>query len=214
MFVGMFAGCGTNGQTPAGGNAGGSSTEDAADSDAADSDAGSTAEETQISIWHDGDEAIMAVMEGKVNDALASDGITVSFEKKSGLTDQIKLYGNDAENGPDLYVYAHDSLGTFVEMGVLAPITDVVDAGVYADMLPMTQEAGVYKGEQYMMPVYFETLLFMYNKELWEGEVPSTTEELYTYMQEHTDAGEGTYAVVNQHSTSYNVAPVINGFGG
>lgn len=214
MFAGMFAGCGSDGQTPAGGNVGGSSTEDAANSNAGNSDAGSAAEETQISIWHDGDEAIMSVMEEKVNGALASDGITVKFEKKAGLTDQIKLYGSDSENGPDLYMYAHDSLGTFVEMGVLAPITDVVDADVYADMLPMTQEAGVYKDEQYLMPVYFETLLFMYNKELWEGEVPSTTEELYTYMQEHTDAGAGTYAVVNQHSTAYNVAPFINGFGG
>ena len=81
-------------------------------------------------------------------------------------------------------------------------------------MLPMTQEAGNYKGEQYLLPVYFETLLFMYNKDLWEGEVPSTTEDLYAYMQEHTDADAGTYAVVNQHSTAYNVSPFINGFGG
>ncbi|MBD5463516.1 MAG: extracellular solute-binding protein, partial [Lachnospiraceae bacterium] len=30
----------------------------------------------------------------------------------------------------------------------------------------------------------------------------------------HTDTAAGTYALVNQHSTSYNVAPFINGFGG
>lgn len=167
-----------------------------------------------VSIWHDGDEAIMKVIENQVNEELSDDNITVKFEKKSGLTDQIKLYGSDAESGPDMYMYAHDSLGTFVEMGVLSPITDVIDESVYADMLPMTQKAGNYKGEQYLLPVYFETLLFMYNKDLWEGEVPSTTEELYAYMQEHTDADAGTYAVVNQHSTAYNVSPFINGFGG
>lgn len=33
-------------------------------------------------------------------------------------------------------------------------------------------------------------------------------------MAAHTDAAAGTYAVVNQHSTAYNVAPFINGFGG
>ena len=54
----------------------------------------------------------------------------------------------------------------------------------------------------------------MYNKDTWEGEVPSTTEDLYSYMEAHTDTAAGTYAVVNQHSTAYNVAPVINGFGG
>jgi arabinogalactan oligomer / maltooligosaccharide transport system substrate-binding protein len=171
-------------------------------------------EQTEISIWHDGNEAIMELIENRVNEALVNDGITVKFEQKTGLTDQIKLYGNDETNGPDMYMYAHDSLGTFVEMGVLAPITDVIEESVYSDMLPMTLKAGNYKDTQYLMPVYFETLLFMYNKDLWEGEIPSTTEELYQYMEDHTDVDAGTYALVNQHSTAYNVAPFINGFGG
>ena len=33
-------------------------------------------------------------------------------------------------------------------------------------------------------------------------------------MAANTDTAAGTYAVVNQHSTSYNVSPFINGFGG
>lgn len=198
MAVGMMAGCG--GQENGGGSA--------------EPDTSGTGEPTEISIWHDGDEAIMQVIEDQVNEELGADNITVSFEKKTGLTDQIKLYGSDEENGPDMYMYAHDSLGTFVEMGVLAPVTDVVSADVYQDMLPMTLEAGQYKGEQYLLPVYYETLLFMYNKDLWEGEIPSTTDELYEYMTAHTDTDAGTYALVNQHSTAYNVAPVIYGFGG
>lgn len=167
-----------------------------------------------IRIWHDGDKAIIQLMENYLNKALSDDGVTVKFEQKSGLTDQIKLYGSDEVNGPDMYMYAHDSLGMFVEMGDLAPITDVIDKNVYADMLPMTLKAGNYKNDQYLMPVYFETLLFIYNKDLWEGEVPSATEGLYSYMKSHTDITAGTYALVNQHSTAYNVAPFINGFGG
>ncbi len=173
-----------------------------------------TAEPVEVKIWHDGDESITAIIETELNQTLSEDNITVSFEKKSGLTDQLKLYGNDEKNGPDMYFYAHDSLGTFVEMGIVAPLKDVMDTGVPKDLLPMTVDAGAYKGEQYLLPIYFETLLFLYNKDLWEGEVPSTTEDLYTYMTTHTDAAAGTYAVVNQHSTAYNVAPFINGFGG
>lgn len=198
LMTGTLAGCGGSNQ----GN----------ENENRSSNSNDTDQNTEISIWHDGDEAIMQVIQDKVNEELSSDNITVSFEKKTGLTDQIKLYGSDAENGPDMYMYAHDSLGTFVEMGVLSPITDVVNEEVYQDMLPMTLEAGQYKGEQYLLPIYYETLLFMYNKELWEGEVPTTTDELYEYMTTHTDAD--TYALVNQHSTAYNVAPVINGFGG
>ena len=196
LIVGIFSGCANK------------------STNADKSNSGDSSDQKQISIWHDGDEAIMQVIEDQVNGKLSKDNITVHFEKKTGLTDQIKLYVSDEKNGPDMYMYAHDSLGTFVEMGVLAPITDVVEKSAYSDMLPMTLKAGQYKGEQYLLPVYYETLLFMYNKALWEGEIPSTTEELYEYMTTHTDSAAGTYALVNQHSTAYNVAPIINGFGG
>lgn len=186
-------------------------TTQAAETEAA---AETTAEPVEVKIWHDGDEAIMNTIAEQVNSALSDQQITVTFEKKSGLTDQLQLYGSDEANGPDMYFYAHDSLGAFVEMGILAPLSDVIDSEAMSDLLPMTVEAGTYKDTQYLMPVYFETLLFMYNKELWEGEVPGTTDELYDYMVAHTDTAAGTYAVVNQHSTAYNVAPVINGFGG
>lgn len=167
-----------------------------------------------ITAWHDNDEAMMNALADVVNKALADENIVLQFEKKSDVTGQIKLYGTDAENGPDMYLFAHDSLGSFAEMGILEPVANLISADKEADLLPMTIEAATYKDVQYLMPVYYETLLFMYNKDLWEGEVPSTTEDLYAYMLAHTDAATGTYAMVNQHSGAYNVAPFINGFGG
>ena len=176
---------------------------------------GQESEGIHLKIWHDGDEAIMSTMEKDVNEMLEEEGIRVSFEKKTALTDQLKLYGTDEVNGPDMYFYAHDSLGILAEMGILAPISDVSDtAALNGELNKMTLEAVEYKDTQYMVPVYFETLLFLYNKGLWEGEVPDSTDELYAYMEAHTDTDAGTYGVVNQHSTAYNVAPFINGFGG
>ncbi len=174
-----------------------------------------TAEEpVTVTVWHDGDEGIMQTIAGQVNAQLAGDQITVVFEKKTDMPNQLKLYGSDAANAPDLYFYAHDVLGTFVAMDILAPLSDVVDTSILADHLPMTVEAGQIGGTQYLLPVYFETLVFLYNKALWEGDIPSTTEELYDYMVAHTDAAAGTYAVVNQHTGAYNVSPFIYGFGG
>lgn len=167
-----------------------------------------------VTVWHDGDEGIMQTIAGRVNAQLAEDQITVVFEKKTDMPNQLKLYGSDAANAPDLYFYAHDVLGSFVAMDILAPLSDVVDTGILADHLPMTVEAGQIGGKQYLLPVYFETLVFLYNKALWEGDIPGTTEELYDYMAAHTDAAAGTYAVVNQHTNAYNVSPFINGFGG
>lgn len=172
------------------------------------------AESVELTVWHDNDEELMQAMADAANALLEGTGVTLTFEKRTGLSDQLKLYGGDAANGPDMYLWAHDSLGTFVAMDILEPLTNLIDESVLADDLPLTVEAGQIGGTQYLLPVYFETLLFLYNKDLWQGDIPATTEELYEYMVANTDAAAGTYAVVNQHSTSYNVSPFINGFGG
>ncbi|MDE6600785.1 MAG: extracellular solute-binding protein [Lachnospiraceae bacterium] len=177
-------------------------------------DGQSSGDAVVITAWHDNDEAMMNALADVVNEKLEGENITLRFEKKSDVSGQIRLYGTDAANGPDMYLFAHDSLGGFAEMGILEPVGNLIAADKEKDLLPMTIEAASYKGEQYLMPVYYETLLFMYNKDLWEGEVPSDTEKLYEYMEAHTDENAGTYALVNQHSNSYNVAPFINGFGG
>ena len=174
----------------------------------------SPSEPVTITVWHDGDEGIMQTIANQVNAQLADDLITVVFEKKTDMPNQLKLYGSDASNAPDMYFYAHDVLGSFVSMDIVAPLSDVVDTGILANHLPMTVEAGQIGGTQYLLPVYFETLVFLYNKALWEGDIPGTTEELYDYMVAHTDTAAGTYAVVNQHTNAYNVSPFINGFGG
>lgn len=232
MTASMLTGCGDSGKSTA--NSDTQTADSAADSQAdsgtaadgdsaaADgaSDAGQdsaaqpTGEAVTITAWHDNDEAMMSALADVVNEKLAGDNITLRFEKKSDVTGQIRLYGTDAANGPDMYLFAHDSLGGFAEMGILEPVGNLISADKEADLLPMTIEAASYKGEQYLMPVYYETLLFMYNKALWQGDIPSTTEDLYEYMVENTDVNAGIYALVNQHSNSYNVAPFINGFGG
>lgn len=230
MTAATLTGCGQGGQSAADAN-GTAANETAATVDNAEDVSAETAQQTgdsteqdggtqasgeavTITAWHDNDEAMMNALADVVNEKLAGENIALRFEKKADVTGQIKLYGTDAANGPDMYLFAHDSLGGFAEMGILEPVGNLISADKEKDLLPMTLEAASYKDEQYLMPVYYETLLFMYNKDLWEGDIPSTTEELYDYMVEHTDVNAGTYAVVNQHSTSYNVAPFINGFGG
>ena len=74
-----------------------------------------------VTVWHDGDEGIMQTIADQVNAQLADDRITVVFEKKADMPNQLKLYGGDAANAPDLYFYAHDVLGSFVAMDILAP---------------------------------------------------------------------------------------------
>ncbi len=165
----------------------------------------------KLVIWHDKEEAVIAVLEAYV--AAACPGLEITFEKKTSLTDSLKLVGNDPNAAPDLFIFAHDKIGVFAEMGILAPITDLIPQDQLAGFLPMTLDAATYKGSIYQLPLYFETLLFMYNRRyMQDDEVPATTSELLEYMKNNT--GRGRYGFVEQHSTAYYSAAWIHGFGG
>ena len=153
MCMNTLAGCGgSTTETPAVQEAGtseetGEQTQDAEKQE-------EPGEAVELKIWHDGNEAIMQTIEDEVNETLTADGITVRFEKKTDMPGQLKLYGTDAENAPDMYFYAHDVLGSFVAMDLLAPLSDITDAdALVADALPMTVKAGQLNETQYLLPV-------------------------------------------------------------
>lgn len=164
-----------------------------------------------ITIWHDKEEEVAQVLQTAL-DSLGPD-IEVRLEKKDGLTDALKLVGNDPSAAPDLYFFAHDKIGVYAEMGILTPITDFLTSEQLENYMEITKEGATYQGTMYQLPIYYETILFMYNKNLMsESQVPETTEELYAYMEEHTVNGH--YGFVEQHSTAYYSVPWIHGFGG
>ena len=166
---------------------------------------------SKLVIWHDKEDAVVEALSAYL--AEACPGIEVTFEKKTSLTDSLKLVGNDPSAAPDMFIFAHDKVGVFAEMDILAPIEPLLAEDALINHLPMTLEAATYGGTLYQLPLYFETLLFLYNERyMLEGSVPATTEELYRYMQANT--GRGRYGFVEQHSTAYYAAAWIHGFGG
>ena len=172
---------------------------------------GDSGNDKKLVIWHDKEEAVVAAMQDYLREAVPD--LEIVFEKKTSLTDSLKLVGNDPNAAPDLFVFAHDKIGVFAEMGILAPVTPLLSEDGTVDFLPMTVAAASYKGTLYQLPLYFETLLFMYNRRyMTDEDVPATTEELYRYMEENT--GRGRYGFVEQHSTAYYSAAWIHGFGG
>lgn len=169
------------------------------------------AEANKLTVWHDKEDAVIAVLEEYLKTAVPD--LEIVFEKKTSLTDSLKLVGNDPTAAPDLFIFAHDKIGVFAEMGILAPIGELMEEGALDAFLPMTLEAAAYKDTLYQLPLYFETLLFMYNRRyMQDDEVPATTGELLAYMEKNT--GRGRYGFVEQHSTAYYSAAWIHGFGG
>lgn len=172
---------------------------------------GDDSDTATITIWHDKEDAVAEVLQKKL-EVLEPD-VHVILEKKSDLTESLKMVGSDPKAAPDMYFFAHDKIGVYAEMDILAPITDIIPEEDLAPYMDITINAATYQGEIYQLPIYYETLLFMYNRlYMKDDEVPKTTEELYTYMEENTKGGH--YGFVEQHSTPYYAAGWINGFGG
>ena len=170
----------------------------------------SSSDSKTIVIWHDKEDAVIEVLDKHLKEEVPD--IEVVFEKKTGLTESLKLVGNDPSSAPDMYLFAHDKLGVYAEMGILSPITDFISRDELSDYIPLTLSSSEDKGELYQLPIYFETLLFVYNKKyMGEEEVPKTTEELYSYMEAKTKYGH--YGFVEQHSTPYYAAGWIHAFG-
>lgn len=163
-----------------------------------------------IVIWHDKEDAVTDVLQKKLK-TLEPD-VKVVLEKKSDLTESLKMVGNDPNSAPDMYIFAHDKIGVYAEMGILEPITNLVSDEDMSKFMDSTITAATYKGNIYQLPLYYETLLFMYNRlYMKDDEVPKNTEDLYAYMQENTSGGH--YGFIEQHSTPYYAAVWINGFG-
>ena len=172
---------------------------------------GGSVEENKLVVWHDKEDAVIEALTAYLTEA--APGIEAVFEKKTSLTDSLKLVGNDPSSAPDMFIFAHDKIGVFAEMGILADVNTLLNEGALDNWLPMTLEAASYKGTLYQLPLYFETLLFMYNKRyMQDDQVPATTKELLEYMEQNT--GRGRYGFVEQHSTAYYSAAWIHGFGG
>ncbi len=160
-------------------------------------------------IWHDKEDEVIDVIKEEIEKKLPDEKVT--FIRKENLTDNLKLVGNDPKSAPDMYIFAHDKIGLFATIGILEPMANLISEEALDDYYDFTTQAVSYDGVLYGLPLYFETLLFMYNKEKMDVP-PSTTEQLYDYMASHTDSRR--YGFVEQHSTPYYSAGWINGFGG
>lgn len=168
----------------------------------------SSTEPVTITIWDNAEAPISGALQAEL-DKLAPD-IIVKLERKENLADALKLAGNDPNSAPDMYFYAHDKIGVFAQIGILSPITNFISKEDMNDLLPMAIDAATYKNEIYQLPVYFETLMFMYNKDLMK-EPPKTTDDLLSYMKDNT--ANGMYGFVEEYCNAYYVAPWMHAYG-
>lgn len=116
--------------------------------------------------------------------------------------------------GPDLFIYAQDRLGGWIEAGkTVEPVDFFIDKPVKDRLLPGMLDAMTYKGGVYGLPINYKMTTLIYNKDLVKTP-PKTTGEMVTMAKALTNAQSGRYGLAYWYTNFYFHSALMNAFGG
>jgi arabinogalactan oligomer / maltooligosaccharide transport system substrate-binding protein len=116
--------------------------------------------------------------------------------------------------GPDLFIYAQDRLGGWIEAGkTVEPIDFFIDKPTRERLLPGMLEAMTYKGGVYGLPINYKSITLIYNKDLVKTP-PKTTDEMVKMAKALTNAQSGRYGLAYWYTNFYFHSALMNAFGG
>lgn len=116
--------------------------------------------------------------------------------------------------GPDIFIYAQDRLGGWIEAGsTVEPIDFFLDKATTDRYIPTTMEAMTYRGTVYGLPLNYKVITLIYNKKLVPTP-PKTSKELVAIAKKLTEAKSGRFGLAYSYSDFYYHAALQNAFGG
>jgi arabinogalactan oligomer/maltooligosaccharide transport system substrate-binding protein len=116
--------------------------------------------------------------------------------------------------GPDVFIFAQDRLGGWVEAGqTIEPIDFFVDDKVTAQLVPGMMAAMTYRDTVYGLPLNYKSIAMIYNTALVKTP-PKTTGELVSLAKGLTNAPSGRFGLAYEYSNFFFHAALMNAFGG
>jgi arabinogalactan oligomer/maltooligosaccharide transport system substrate-binding protein len=116
--------------------------------------------------------------------------------------------------GPDVFIFAQDRLGGWVEGGqTVEPIDFFVEDETVESLIPELMDPMTFRGTIYGLPFNYKSITLIYNKKLID-KPPTTTAELVETAKAHTNASVGKFGLAYEYSNYFFHAALMNGFGG
>ena len=138
-------------------------------------------------------------------------GITVTVQTVANDLQSNFITANQAGNGPDVVLGAHDWIGNLVQNGSILPIA--LSAEARANYTDIALRAVTYEGQTYAAPYAVECLSLFVNKDLTQVTAPTTIEELIA-----AGKAAGTEVIlslpVGEKGDAYNMEPIYTAAGG
>ena len=138
-------------------------------------------------------------------------GITVAVQIVANDLQAAFITANQAGNGPDIVMGAHDWIGNLVQNSAIRPV--VLSPEAEANYSDIALKAVTYDGQIYGTPYAVECLGLFVNKALTQVTEPATIEEM---VEAGTAAGTELILsqAVDEKGDAYNMEPIYTAAGG
>lgn len=111
--------------------------------------------------------------------------------------------------GPDVFIYAQDRLGGWVDKSIVAPFP--ADKKLTDRFLPGMMQATTLDGKVYGLPLNFKVITMIYNKKLVPAP-PQTSAELEAIIKKLNDPKSGQWGLAYWYSNFYFHSMLLNPF--
>jgi arabinogalactan oligomer/maltooligosaccharide transport system substrate-binding protein len=140
-----------------------------------------------------------------------ANGLTVAVQAVAGDLQGSFITANQAGNGPDIVIGAHDWIGNLVQNGAIIPVQLPADASEKVAQIGLT--AVTYDGQTYGVPYAVETIALYANTALTDNPTPSSMGELVAAGE--AGGAENVLSVqVGQTGDAYHMQPLYTSGGG
>lgn len=179
--------------------------------------AGPLAAQTELIVWHAYRGAEKTAFEKVVDEFNKANGGSI---KAITLAVPYDAYADKITaavprgKGPDVFIYAQDRLGGWVEAGnTIEPIDFYLEDEVVERFIPTTMDAMTYQDTVYGLPLNYKVITQIYNKALVSSP-PKTSAELVATAKKMTNASVGNFGLAYAYNDFYYHAALMNAFGG
>ncbi len=115
--------------------------------------------------------------------------------------------------GPDVFIFAHNMVGAWVEEGLIEPLSARVQPELLTALLPQSVRALVYQQDLYGLPLAFKSLALFFDRSRLP-KAPATMEALLAAVKPLQDTRRGVWGFVYEAGLLYHHAPWMHAFGG
>jgi arabinogalactan oligomer/maltooligosaccharide transport system substrate-binding protein len=171
---------------------------------------------TEIVVWHAyrGDEkAAFEKVVGQYNAKQKEVAVKTLAVPYDAYADKITA-SVPRGKGPDVFIFAQDRLGGWVEAGqTIEPIDFFVTDQTTAQLVPGMMAAMTYRDTVYGLPLNYKSIAMIYNTALVKAP-PKTTGELLKVAKGLTNAPSGRFGLAYEYSNYFFHAALMNAYGG